>query len=124
MRGRATFTLGEETFDATAGTLVHAPPGTLREAIAAEDDTVVLAVGREAGQGVGAGAVGGLLRRVRAPRAQARVDEGRALVADTLTRHPGTWQGPYNAACFEALEGNDDAAFEHLRAAFDRAPAT
>ena len=27
---RRDFTLGEETFDAPAGTLVHAPPGTFR----------------------------------------------------------------------------------------------
>ena len=37
-------------------------------------------------------------------------------------RHPGTWQGEFNAACFEALEGDDDAAFAHLRLAHDRAP--
>ena len=40
-----------------------------------------------------------------------------------LARDPGTWQGPYNAACFQALAGDDDAAFEQLRVAFERAPA-
>jgi hypothetical protein len=44
--GRATFTLDEETLDAPAGTVVFLPdPGLHREAVAAEDGTVVLAVG-------------------------------------------------------------------------------
>jgi hypothetical protein len=122
VRGRARFTLGEETFDAPAGTLVHATPGTLREATAAEGDTVVLAVGAKQGR-AWEPAPWEDFYVAFAHRAAGRVDEGRALVADTLARHPGTWQGPYNAACFEALVGDDDAAFAHLRVAFDRAPA-
>ena len=50
LRGTAQFTLGEESFEAPVGTLVHAPPDTLREATALEPDTVVLAVGAKAGQ--------------------------------------------------------------------------
>jgi hypothetical protein len=123
VRGRATFTLADETFDAPAGTLVHAVPGTLREAFAAEDDTIVLAVGAEPGR-VWEPAPWEDFYVAFAHRAAGRVDEGRAIVADTLARHPGTWQGPYNAACFEALAGDDDAAFDHLRVAYDRAPAT
>lgn len=122
VRGRATFTLGEETIDALPGTLVHAPPGTLREAIAAEDDTLVVAVGAKPGKAWEPAAWEDFYVAF-AHRAAGRADEGRALVVDTLRRHPGTWQGPYNAACFEALEGDDDAAFEHLGVAFDRAPA-
>jgi hypothetical protein len=121
VRGRATFTLGDETFDAPPGMLVHATPGTLREAVAAEDDTLVLAVGAEQGKAWQPSAWEDFYVAF-AHRAAGRVEEGRALVADTLTRHPGTWQGPFNAACFEALEGDDDAAFEHLRIAYDRAP--
>jgi Cupin domain len=122
VRGRATFTLGDETIDAVAGTLVHAPPDTLREAIAAEDDTLVVAIGATPGKAWEPAAWEDFYVAF-AHRAAGRVDEGRALVLDTLTRHPGTWQGPFNAACFEALEGNDGAAFEYLRVAFDRAPA-
>jgi hypothetical protein len=121
VRGRATFTLGDETFDAPAGTLVHAIPGTLREAFAADDDTVVLAIGAKPGK-AWAPAAWEDFYVAFAHRAAGRVDEGRALIDDTLTRHPGTWQGPYNAACFEALEGDDDAAFGHLQVAFERAP--
>ena len=121
VRGRATFTLGDETFDAPAGTLVHATPGTLREATAAEDDTIVLAVGAKPGK-AWEPAPWEDFYVAFAHRAAGRVDEARALVADTLARHPGTWQGPYNAACFEALAGDDDAAFAHLRLAHERAP--
>ena len=123
VRGRATFTLGDETFDAPSGTLVHATPGTLREAFAADDDTIVLAVGAKPGK-AWQPAPWEDFYVAFAHRAAGRVDEGRAIVADTLARHPGTWQGPYNAACFEALEGDDDAAFAHLNTAFERAPTT
>ena len=122
VRGRATFTLGEETFDAPEGTLVHATPGTLREAVAADDDTIVLAVGAKPGKPWQPAAWEDFFVAF-AYRAAGRIDEARALVADTLARHPGTWQGPFNAACFEALEGDDDAAFAQLRVAYERAPA-
>ena len=121
VRGTATFTLGEETFEAPAGTLVHAAPGTLREAVAAEDDTLVLAVGAKPGR-VWQPSAWEDFYVAFAHRAAGRIDEARSLVADTLARHPGTWQGPYNAACFEALEGDRDAAFAHLRTAHERAP--
>lgn len=122
VRGRATFTLGEETFDAPEGTLVHATPGTLREATAAADDTIVLAMGAQPGKPWQPAAWEDFFVAF-AYRAAGRVDEARALVESTLERHPGTWQGPFNAACFEALEGNDDAAFAQLRVAYERAPA-
>lgn len=121
VRGSAAFTLGDETFDAPAGTLVHATPGTLRGATAAVDDTVVLAVGAKPGR-AWEPAPWEDFYVAFAYRAAGKVDEARALVADTLARHPGTWQGEYNAACFEALEGDDDAAFAHLRLAHERAP--
>jgi mannose-6-phosphate isomerase-like protein (cupin superfamily) len=121
VRGRATFAVGEETVDAPAGTLVHLPPGTLRAAVAAEDDTIVLAVGAKAGE-AWEPAPWEDFYVAFAFRAAGRVDEARALVADTLARHPDAWQGEYNAACFEALEGNDDGAFDHLARALQLEP--
>src|SRR6185503_15703038 len=94
VRGRATFTLGDETFDAPEGTLVHATPGTLREAIAADDDTIVLAVGATPGKPWQPAAWEDFFVAF-AHRSAGRIDEARALIADTLARHPGTWQGPY-----------------------------
>ena len=113
VRGRATFTVGDETVDAPAGTLVHLLPGTLRAAVAAEDDTIVLAAGAKPGE-AWQPAPWEDFHVAFAYRAAGKVDEARALVADTLERHPDAWQGAYNAACFEALEGDDDAAFAHL----------
>ena len=34
-----------------------------------------------------------------------------------IAERPDYWATTYNAACFEALAGNADAAFEHLRRA-------
>jgi hypothetical protein len=121
VRGRATFTVGEETVDAPAGTLVYLPPGTLREAVAAEDDTIVLAAGAKPGE-AWEPAPWEDFYVAFAWRAAGRVEDARALVAETLARHPDAWQGDYNAACFEALEGRDDAAFEHLARALEREP--
>ncbi len=45
MSGAARFTLGGEAVDAGPGTLVLVRPGTHREAVATEPDTLVLAVG-------------------------------------------------------------------------------
>ncbi|HEU0318904.1 MAG TPA: hypothetical protein VFR49_16335, partial [Solirubrobacteraceae bacterium] len=49
-RGHATFRLGDEEVEATAGTLVFVgDPATVREAVAGTDDTVVVAVGAAPG---------------------------------------------------------------------------
>jgi mannose-6-phosphate isomerase-like protein (cupin superfamily) len=45
IQGRARFTVGGQHLDAGPGTLVLVRPGTHREAVAAEPDTLVLAVG-------------------------------------------------------------------------------
>ena len=47
--GQAEFTLGEDTVDAPAGTLVYVSEGTLRGAVAKEAGTTVLAVGAKRG---------------------------------------------------------------------------
>jgi len=120
LTGRATFTLGDETVDAPAGSLVLVPPGTRREAVAAEAGTTVLAVGAKAGEAFEPSpweewAFADGLRR------SGRVDEGRAHLRETIDRYPGLWQPRYNAACFASIAGDADAALEHLGAAVDRA---
>jgi hypothetical protein len=122
LRGRASFTLGDETFEAPVGTLVHAQPGTLREATALEPGTIVLAAGNKAGETF-----------TPSPwedfhvafALQARGDEagGRVAMEEALARDPDAWQGPYNAACFEARAGRADEAFELLRVAVGRGGA-
>ena len=51
VRGRATFTVGPAEIDAPAGTFVAVPdPAVDRRAVAAEDDTAILAVGAPRGR--------------------------------------------------------------------------
>jgi hypothetical protein len=121
VRGRATFTDGDETVDAPPGTIFHLPPGTLREALAAEEDTVVLAVGAKPGEAWSPAPWEDFQVAFARFRAGDE-DEARAMVEDVLERHPDTWQGEYNAACFEAIAGDADAAFAHLRRAHGRNP--
>jgi len=116
VRGTAQFTLDDETFDAPTGTLVHAPPDTFREATALEAGTIVLAVGAKAGEaftprGWEEFYVAFALLAAGDPQ------HARLAMAEALAREPDTWQGQYNAACFEALAGATDAALDHLRTA-------
>ena len=120
LAGRATFTLGGEAVDAPAGSFVFVPPGTRREAVAAEQGTTILAVGATAGEAFEPSpweewALADGLRR------SGRVDEGRAHLQETIVRYPDLWQPSYNAACFDSIAGDADAAIQHLRAAVDRA---
>jgi hypothetical protein len=116
LRGRATFTVGDETADAPAGTVVFVPPEVFRTAVAEEDETIVLAVGGTVGQAFSGGnwdtfAVADELRR------SGRLDEGREVLRKAREERPGSWAMTYNSACWEALAGNPDEAFEHLRRA-------
>jgi hypothetical protein len=121
VRGHAIFTVGEEIVDAPAGTLVHLPPGTLREATADDENTVVLALGAKAGE-TWEPAPWEDFHIAFATRRAGDAPAARTAIADVLARHPDHWQGEYNAACFEALEGETEAAFAHLRRALELGP--
>jgi mannose-6-phosphate isomerase-like protein (cupin superfamily) len=116
--GRATFVLGDEEIDAPAGTFVHAEPGTRRGAVATEPDTTVLAIGAKPGvpheisKWEDIFVVFGLYR-------SGREGEAREHLETVVAENPDVWQGYYNAACFEALTGNDDAAIAHLQKAVE-----
>ena len=121
VRGRARFTVDDETFDAGPATLVHVRPDTLREAVAVEPETLVLAVGAKPGEVFEPKSWED--SQIAFAEAYARgEEEARALLAERLAREPETWQPAYNAACFEALTGNIDAAFEHLAHALALGP--
>jgi tetratricopeptide (TPR) repeat protein len=122
VRGRATFTVGDESADAPAGTLIAVPAGVMRTAFAAEDGTIVLAVGGTVGQAFRAGgwdtfAIADAYRRA------GRLEEGRATIEKLVADSPDYWATSYNAACWEALAGDADAAFAYLQRAqeLDRA---
>jgi tetratricopeptide (TPR) repeat protein len=116
VRGRATFTVGEETTDAPAGTLVFVPPEVFRTATAEEDDTIVFAVGGTVGEAFNAGGWDSFALAVAYGQG-GRLDEARAIMAELIAEKPHYWPTYYNAGCFEAQTGNVDAAFEHLRRA-------
>jgi quercetin dioxygenase-like cupin family protein len=116
VRGTARFTLGNEEFDAPHGTLVHATPGTFRAATAVEAGTIVLAAGAVPGEPFTPSG----WEDFYVAFAQLRdgdAERARATMHEALAREPGAWQGRYNAACFETLAGNPDAALDHLAAA-------
>jgi tetratricopeptide (TPR) repeat protein len=116
VRGRATFTVGDETSDAPAGTLVFVPPLVHRTAVAAEDGTIVFAVGGTVGEPFNPGGWDSFVL-ADTYRRQGRLDEGRSIMAQLIAEKPGYWPTSYNAGCFEAQAGNPDAAFEHLHRA-------
>lgn len=116
VRGRATFSVGGESADAPAGTLVFVGAGEQRTAVAEEPRTIVVAVGATVGEPFRAGgwdtfAVADTLRR------RGRLDEARSIMRGLIDRDPSAWEHWYNAACFEALAGDADEAFAHLRKA-------
>ena len=121
LRGRATFRLGDDEVDAPAGTIVFLRPNTKRGAIAAEDDTAVLAVGAKPGVVFEPS----LWEDVFAANAYADkgdLDRARQLMADLVEQNPDAWQGFFNAACLEARLGDRDRAMEHFERALELEP--
>lgn len=116
VRGRATFTVGEETTEAPAGTFVFVPAEIHRTAQAEEDGTVVFAVGGTVGEAFNAGGWDAFAL-ADTYREAGRYEEGRAIMKQLIAQKPDYWPTTYNAGCFEALAGNADVAFEHLRRA-------
>jgi mannose-6-phosphate isomerase-like protein (cupin superfamily) len=116
VRGRATFTVGEETADAPAGTFVFVPPQVHRAAVAVEDGTIVFVTGGSIGKAFSAGGWDSFAV-AEGHRHAGRIDEGRAIMEQLIAEKPDYWATHYNAGCWEALAGNPDAAFEHLRRA-------
>lgn len=119
--GRATFKLDGEEHDAPAGTLVHCPPGTLREAFAAEPGTAVIGIGAKPGEIFEPSAwehvfvAFGHFRR-------GDVDRARAAMEEAVSKVPDAWQGHFNFACIEALAGDKEAALRHLERAVELEP--
>jgi tetratricopeptide (TPR) repeat protein len=116
VRGRATFTVGEEEADAPAGTLVFVTAGVYRTAVAAEDGTIVFVAGGSVGEAFNAGGWDSFAV-ADGYRQAGRLDDARAIMQQLIAEKPDYWAVHYNAGCWESLAGNPDAAFEHLRRA-------
>jgi hypothetical protein len=118
VRGTARFTVGDETFDAPTGTLIHATSGTFRVATAAEAATTILVAGGKEGEAFTPGGwedVHVAFAFLDAGDAAA----GRAVMEAANAPEDYLWGKHYNLACYEAMAGETDAALEHLRSALE-----
>jgi tetratricopeptide (TPR) repeat protein len=117
VRGRATFTVGSETQDAPAGTLVFVSDPTLRRhAVAEEEGTLVLAIGGEPGRAYEVSPWESYFAATPLLRAE-RWDEAIALIEKGLRDRPGHPALLYNLACAESRGGRTLAALTHLQEA-------
>lgn len=123
VRGHARFVVEGADVDAPAGTLIHLLAGEKRAAFSEAPGTIVVAVGGTPGvahepHGWTTFVVADAYRR------QGRLDDARVAIRQMLDLHGDVWFAPYNAACFESLAGDADAAFELLAEAIRREPDT
>ena len=117
VRGRVRFTLGGETLDAPAGTIVFLrDPAVKRVAVAETEDALVLAVGGEAGKAFEISAWETSFAAQPLLAAE-RFDEAIAAFEQGLAEHPANASLLYNLACAEARAGRGASAVEHLTAA-------
>jgi len=117
VHGRATFTIGEDTFDAPAGTLVFvADPALERSAVAEQEGTLVLAIGGEAGKAYEVSAWESYFAAIPLFKAE-RWEEAIELIEEGLRERPGHPALLYNLACAESRAGRTEAALEHLQQA-------
>jgi len=115
--GRATFTIGGETRDAPAGTLVFLrDPALRRSAIAEEEGTVVLAIGGEPGRAYEVSAWEYTFAAAK-PIRERRFDEAMETISAGLEQYPDHPSLLYNLACVESLAGRTEAALGHLQTA-------
>jgi tetratricopeptide (TPR) repeat protein len=122
LSGRATFTLGGETLDAPAGTIVFIrDPEVKRHARAEEPGTQVLAIGgpREAAYEPSPWEDYFAAER---HRSAGNYDEYLRELEDAALRRPDHPATLYNLACAEALVGRADDALAHLTRAIELRP--
>jgi hypothetical protein len=113
-RGRARFTIDGESFEAPSGTYVFVPdPASHRHAVAEEAGTTVLSFG---GPPVFQPSAWEWSFRANAAR-ESDPEAARAIFAEGFEAHPDSAGLHYNLACFEAIQGNRDAALASLRRA-------
>ena len=122
LTGHATFTLGGETLDAPAGTVVFIrDPDVKRGAVAVEAGTSVLAIGGKAGEAYSPSAWEWYFYAERF-RPTKDWDGAIASLEEGAERYPDHEGMLYSLACFEALAGRHDDALAHFRRAVELAP--
>jgi tetratricopeptide (TPR) repeat protein len=118
-RGRATFTIDGQSYDAPAGTYVFVPdPAAHRHAVAAEAGTTVLTFGGpptfEPSPWEWSFQASALIRT--------DPERARAILAEGLELYPDYASFHYNLACLDAVHGRREAALDALRRALELRP--
>jgi tetratricopeptide (TPR) repeat protein len=122
LSGRAAFTLGDETLDAPAGTVVFIrDPHVKRHARAEEPGTQVLAIGGRRGEAYEPSPWEDVFA-AEPHRAAGDYEAYRAALAGALEKRPDHPSILYNLACAEALAGRPDEALRHLQRALELRP--
>jgi hypothetical protein len=122
IRGRATFTLDGETLDAPAGTILFlSDPKVKRKAVAAEEGTLVLAVGANPDVRYEPSPWEWYFAAMPAFREE-RWDDAIRLMQAGLEERPGNPAILYNLACAESRGGRSLDALTHLQAAVKAEP--
>jgi tetratricopeptide (TPR) repeat protein len=118
--GRATFTIDGEEIDAPAGTYVFVPdPASHRHAVAAEAGTTILSFG---GPPTFEPSAWEWTFRAAALRKRGEIEAARAVLDEAVELHPESAGARYELACFEATQGDREAAIARLREAIERDP--
>jgi tetratricopeptide (TPR) repeat protein len=121
--GHAAFTVAGEEVDGPTGTIVFVrDPAAKRGAVAREPGTTVLSVGAKAGEAY-TPQPWETNRDVFALLDTGKPAEAKRLLTDAIERYEDKSTPYYNLACAEALLGETDAAFGHLRLAIDANPS-
>ena len=122
VRGHADFTVGGESIDAPAGTLVFVSDQSMRRgAIAREAGTVVLAIGGAAGQAYEVGAYE-FFFIADGHNLKGEHDAALAVLEEGVARHPQNAAVIYTRACTYALLGRREEALADLHRAIELNP--
>jgi tetratricopeptide (TPR) repeat protein len=123
LRGRASFEVDGEQFDASAGTFVFVPPGVKRTAFGEEPGTTIVAIGGAPGKPY---EVGGweLFAPLRPLYDAGDYAEAAARGRELLAGNPPYAALFFNVACCESLAGQKDEAITHLRRAIELSEPT
>lgn len=120
--GHAEFTVGDETIDAPAGTMVFVPDVTAkRGAVATADGTTVLVVGGPADSPIPTSPFEYWFA-AEAPYKAGDYDRAVEIASEGLAEWPDSGQLNYQLACYHALAGRREQARAHLAVAAANEP--